>query len=62
MHLLHLSVFPKRQFPRGKYVETCVEGFFPFKLHGDCFIDLIEPWLKDFYIAAPRSEHWRLGE
>ncbi|HHY28232.1 MAG TPA: helix-turn-helix transcriptional regulator [Desulfitobacterium dehalogenans] len=40
----------------GNYVDTCVEGFFPFELHGDTFFDLIDPWLKDCGAAAPRSE------
>ncbi|WP_256222111.1 MULTISPECIES: hypothetical protein [unclassified Paenibacillus] len=39
-----------------KYVDTCVEGFFPFELRGDPFFDLIDPWLKDFDVSAPRSE------
>lgn len=40
----------------GKYVDTCVEGFFPFELHGDSFFDQIEPWLNDCGVAAPRNE------
>ncbi|KLU58745.1 HTH-type transcriptional regulator Xre [Peptococcaceae bacterium CEB3] len=40
----------------GKYVDTCVAGFFPFDLHGDSFFDLIDPWLKDCDAAALRSE------
>ncbi|WP_136605534.1 helix-turn-helix domain-containing protein [Paenibacillus dokdonensis] len=40
----------------GKYVDTCVEEFFPFELHGDSFFDQIEPWLNDCVIAMPRSE------
>ncbi|WP_222708620.1 helix-turn-helix domain-containing protein [Paenibacillus sp. N3.4] len=40
----------------GKYVDTCVEGFFPFELHGDSFFDLIDPWLNDCDAATPRSE------
>ncbi|HEY2421644.1 MAG TPA: helix-turn-helix transcriptional regulator [Neobacillus sp.] len=40
----------------GKYVDTCVGEFFPFELHGDSFFDLIDPWLNDCDVAAPRSE------
>lgn len=39
------------------YVETC-RNFFPAQLHGDCFFDSIDGWLKNFDLGkeAPRSE------
>lgn len=56
-HLYCVNKSPEKSIELlEKYVETCVEGFFPFELHGDSFFDLIDPWLKDFDVAAPRSE------
>jgi transcriptional regulator with XRE-family HTH domain len=56
-HLYCVNKFPKKSIELlEKYVDTCVEGFFPFELRGDSFFDLIDPWLKDFDVTAPRSE------
>lgn len=56
-HMYCANNFPEKAVELlGKYVDICVEGFFPFELHGDSFFDLIEPWLNDCDAAAPRSE------
>lgn len=41
-----------------RYVNLCIGGFFPYKLHGDAFFDSIDGWLKDLNLGeqAPRSE------
>lgn len=56
-HMYCANNFPEKAVELlGKYVDICVEGFFPFELHGDSFFDLIEPWLNDCDTTAPRSE------
>jgi transcriptional regulator with XRE-family HTH domain len=41
-----------------RYVNLCVNGFFPFALHGDSHFDKVEAWLSELALgnASPRSE------
>jgi len=41
-----------------KYVDVCIESFFPYSVHGDSFFDSIDDWLSDLDLGsgAPRSE------
>ncbi|MDD3368859.1 MAG: hypothetical protein PHP50_08265 [Lachnospiraceae bacterium] len=40
-----------------RFATVCVEGFFPFELHGDSYFDLIDDWFADFDIGkgAPQD-------
>jgi len=39
-----------------QYVDTCVNGFFPYKPCGDMFFDRIEPWLDESALNMPRND------
>lgn len=41
-----------------KYTDLCVNGFFPYSLHGDSFFNELDSWFKEFDLGAeaPRSE------
>jgi transcriptional regulator with XRE-family HTH domain/phosphopantetheinyl transferase (holo-ACP synthase) len=42
----------------NRYVDLCVNGFFPFSLHGDSHFDKIDTWFSELDLgnASPRSE------
>ena len=39
-----------------KYVDVCMNGFFPFNMRGDDFFDVIEGWLIENIASIPRDE------
>jgi hypothetical protein len=40
----------------SKYVDVCVDGFFPVALRGDDFFDKVDRWLVQNTDVIPRSE------
>jgi transcriptional regulator with XRE-family HTH domain len=41
-----------------RYVDLCVNGFFPFTMHGDSHFDKVDAWFSELALgnASPRSE------
>ena len=41
-----------------KYKESCIQGFFPYNIHGDEFFDQVSGWFAEFDLGtnAPRDE------
>lgn len=42
----------------NRYVDLCINGFFPFALHGDSHFDRVDAWFSELALgnASPRSE------
>jgi hypothetical protein len=41
-----------------KYTDLCINGFFPYTLHGDSYFNELDSWFEEFDLGsqAPRSE------